>query len=114
QEKTNWMYVIPIGIVWLFIYYFIFSFLINKLNLKTPGREDKKAEEETQTSSENTKQSKRSLAIIEALGGKDNITNIDNCATRLRVSVKDGEMVDKESLMQTGTHGVVIKGNGVR
>lgn len=114
QEKTNWLYVIPIGIIWLFLYYFIFSFLIKKLNLKTPGREDEQVNEETKTTSESTKQSKRSVAIIEALGGKNNITNIDNCATRLRVSVEDGEIVNKESLMQTGSHGVVIKGTGVQ
>ncbi|MFD2210100.1 glucose-specific PTS transporter subunit IIBC [Virgibacillus halophilus] len=114
ESKTNWLYVIPIGIVWFFLYYFVFSFLIKKFNFKTPGRED---ESETSVSgNKNAVSSKggRATTIIEALGGKENLVDVDNCATRLRVTVKDGEKVDQEVLKQTGSRGVLVRGSGVQ
>lgn len=114
QALTNWMYVIPIGVIWFFLYFFTFTFLIRKFNFKTPGREDKKAEDDTTVQTTQGSGEERPLAIIQALGGKDNLVDIDNCATRLRVTVKDGEMVDKDALQQTGSKGVIVKGEGVQ
>lgn len=114
QDKTNWIYVIPIGILWFFLYYFTFSFLIKRFNFKTPGREDEKSGESTINQSGGDEKEGRPVAIIKALGGEENLIDVDNCATRLRVSVKDGEIIDKDALTQTGSKGVVVKGNGVQ
>ncbi|WP_096272504.1 glucose-specific PTS transporter subunit IIBC [Paucisalibacillus globulus] len=114
QDKTNWLYVIPIGIAWFFLYYFVFKFLINKFNYKTPGREDEKAEESSSNDAAPVSKEGRPYAIINALGGEENLVNVDNCATRLRVTVKDGEKVDKAALQQTGSKGVLVKGDGVQ
>ncbi|WP_414838816.1 glucose-specific PTS transporter subunit IIBC [Carnobacterium sp. TMP28] len=109
NAKTNWMTVILIGIVWFFLYYFTFKFLILKFNFKTPGRTDELEVAETKEKPEG-----RALNIIRALGGEENIVNVDNCATRLRVTVKDGKKVNKEALKETGSKGVLIRGNGVQ
>jgi maltose/glucose PTS system EIICB component len=114
QDKTNWLYVIPIGIAWFFLYYFVFKFLIKKFNYKTPGREDEKAEESSSNDAAPVSKEGRPYAIIHALGGEENLVNVDNCATRLRVTVKDGDKVDKAALQQTGSKGVLVKGDGVQ
>lgn len=114
QALTNWMFVIPIGIIWFFLYFFTFTFLIKKFNFKTPGREDKKAEDDTTVQTAPVSGEERPTAIIQALGGRDNLVDVDNCATRLRVTVKDGEMVNKEALQETGSRGVIVKGEGVQ
>ncbi|WP_339226589.1 glucose-specific PTS transporter subunit IIBC [Oceanobacillus sp. FSL K6-2867] len=114
QALTNWMYVIPIGIIWFFLYFFTFTFLIKKFNFKTPGREEKKAEDHADTATANATGEERPLAIIEALGGRDNLLDVDNCATRLRITVKDGEMVNEAALKHTGSKGVIVKGEGVQ
>lgn len=114
QEKTNWIYVIPIGIIWFFLYYFTFSFLIKRFNFKTPGREDEKAGKPAVNQSGGGTKEGRPFAIIEALGGMENLVDVDNCATRLRVTVKNSDIVDKDVLSQTGSKGVVIKGGGVQ
>lgn len=108
NERTNWIVVILIGIVWFFLYYFTFTFLIKKFNFKTPGREEKLEEVTTNQGSD------RANAIIEALGGTKNLVDVDNCATRLRVTVKDSEQVDEKGLQSTGSKGLVKKGNGVQ
>ncbi|MER1954306.1 MAG: glucose-specific PTS transporter subunit IIBC [Desemzia incerta] len=110
NARTNWLLVLPIGIAWFFLYYFTFTFLIRKFNFKTPGREEKLAA----TPTGNTVKEGRAVNIIEALGGKDNLVDVDNCATRLRVTVKDGSLVNKESLKATGSSGVLVKGNGIQ
>ncbi|GGB60775.1 PTS glucose transporter subunit IIB [Virgibacillus dakarensis] len=108
NDKTNWIMVPIIGIVWFFLYYFTFKFMIKKFNFKTPGREDDNVESRTFTKSE------RAEAIISGLGGESNIKDVDNCATRLRVSVHNSELVQKDDLMKTGAKGVVASGNGVQ
>ncbi|SDB81987.1 PTS system IIB component, Glc family /PTS system IIC component, Glc family [Pelagirhabdus alkalitolerans] len=107
-EKTNWIYVPIVGVPWFFLYYFTFKVLIRKFNFKTPGREDESEETVEYTKTE------RAIKIIQGLGGQSNIKDVDNCATRLRVSVNNGEKVDKEDLKKTGAHGVVVKGSGVQ
>ncbi|UXR82756.1 maltose/glucose-specific PTS transporter subunit IIC [Staphylococcus sp. IVB6214] len=107
QTKTNYLWIIPIGLVWFVLYYVIFRFLITKFNFKTPGRED----EETVQSVE---KSERAQTIIEGLGGADNIELVDCCATRLRVTLKDGTQVDEEKLKATESRGIIRKGNGIQ
>lgn len=109
---TNWFYVILVGVVLFPVYYFIFTFLIKKFNLKTPGRED----EENIITSPEASSNGDSLAenILEALGGKENITNLDACITRLRVSVKDVKNVNKDRIKALGASGVMEVGDNVQ
>ena len=126
NAKTSWMRVIPVGIIYFFLYYFIFKFMIRKFNFKTPGREDddtetklytkadvnarrEAAQAETVTSDDAT-----SEAITRGLGGKKNISDVDCCATRLRCTVKDASRVNDGILKATGASGVVHKGQGVQ
>ncbi|CAM3117509.1 PTS transporter subunit EIIC [Paenibacillus taichungensis] len=121
NAKTNWIIVPIIGVVWFFLYYFTFRILIVKLNLKTSGREeevisepDAKTQSQQSITPASTKGEERSIAILNGLGGADNINELDCCATRLRVSVKDIEKVQKDALTATGAKGVVLVGNGVQ
>lgn len=124
NAKTSWMLIIPVGIVYFFLYYFIFTFLIKKLDLKTPGREDD--DEETKLYSkadylaksadgkELSKDDALSDTIMRGLGGKKNIVTVDCCATRLRLSVEDENLVRKNMLKATGASGVITSGKNVQ
>lgn len=128
NEKTSWMMVIPIGIVYFFLYYLVFRFLIMKFDFKTPGREDDDTETKLYTradvnarkegdkagSSKGEKEDPVSATITKGLGGKKNISDVDCCATRLRCTVYRAELVDDALLKSTGASGVVHKGNGVQ
>ncbi len=125
NEKTSWMRIIPVGIIYFFLYYFIFSFLIKKFNLKTPGREDDDEETKLYTKADvNARKAEAkeeaagtdelSQAIANGLGGKKNITSVDCCATRLRCSVAKSELVNEKLLKATGAVGVIRKGQGVQ
>lgn len=129
NAKTSWMWIIPVGVVYFFLYYFIFSFLIKKFNLKTPGREEEDEETRLYTKADvNAKRTgsgseagqtgaavdQRSADIARFLGGKKNITSVDCCATRLRCSVERPELVDEKGLKATGAVGVIKKGQGVQ
>ncbi|WP_323125861.1 glucose-specific PTS transporter subunit IIBC [Gracilibacillus oryzae] len=108
-NRTDWWWVIIVGLVFSVIYYFGFRFAIQKFNLATPGRED-----EAQDSGEETKVDDRPYEILEAMGGQANITNLDACITRLRVSVDDKNKVDKERLKKLGASGVMEVGNNIQ
>ncbi|EML7265349.1 PTS transporter subunit EIIC [Raoultella ornithinolytica] len=108
EAKTHWMYVPLVGVPWFCLYYFTFRFLINRFGFMTPGREKEAAVENT------IPQSERAAAVIAGLGGRDNLEEVDCCATRLRVTVKDGGKVDQEALKATGARGVILRGNGVQ
>ncbi len=126
NEKTSWLLVIPVGIIYFFLYYFIFKILILKFDLKTPGREDSDTEtklytradvnarKENQNNKETTSNDSISEAITRGLGGKKNISDVDCCATRLRCTVKDASLINDGVLKATGASGVVHKGNGVQ
>lgn len=127
NEKTSWMLVIPVGIIYFILYYVIFTFLIKKFNFKTPGREDDDVETKLYTKADvNAKRGKSKAAgagidedpvsamITKGLGGKANISDVDCCATRLRITVKEVERVNEEILKQTGSRGIVKKGQGVQ
>lgn len=126
NEKTSWMRVIPAGIIYFLLYYFIFKFMIRKFNFKTPGREDDDTETKLYTKADvNARRESAgaagaacadpvSEAITRGLGGKKNISDVDCCATRLRCTVKNAELVNDSVLKATGASGVVHKGNGVQ
>lgn len=122
NSKTSWLLIIPLGLIYFMVYYFIFSFLIKKLNLKTPGREEDNEETKLYTRSDynekkkngQNKEDQLSAVITKGLGGKANISDIDCCATRLRVTVFDGNKVKDNILKSTGASGVVHKGTGVQ
>ncbi len=127
NEKTSWMRVIPVGIIYFFLYYFIFKFMILKFDFKTPGREDDDVEIKLYTKadvnarkeagkSEDTSESKDPLseAITKGLGGKKNISDVDCCATRLRCTVHNADLVNDSILKSTGASGVVHRGQGVQ
>lgn len=128
QDKTSWMYIIPVGIIYFFLYYFIFTFLIKRFNLKTPGREDDdtatklytkadvKARDAAAKESSAGKASGDAVSqtITQALGGSQNITSVDACATRLRCTVADSALVNDAALKATGAVGVIKRGTGVQ
>jgi glucose PTS system EIICBA or EIICB component len=111
NKQTHWWWVIPVGVVFAFIYYFGFRFAIRKFNLKTPGRENEEEEEAESTSGPT---SDLPYDILEAMGGKENITNLDACITRLRVQVAEVKNVDKARLKKLGAAGVLEVGNNVQ
>lgn len=131
NAKTSWLRIIPAGMVYFLLYYFLFSFLIKKFDLKTPGREDddeetklytkadvnarrtEAKEGESCSQAENSKDS-RSAAIVMGMGGRNNITSVDCCATRLRCSIADSSLVDEKLLKSTGAVGVIVKGQGIQ
>ncbi|MGL4393543.1 MAG: N-acetylglucosamine-specific PTS transporter subunit IIBC [Fusobacteriaceae bacterium] len=92
---TKWYMLLPLGIIFFLFYYFLFSFLIKKFNLKTPGRED---EEVAEIETGADKYIVIAKKIFDALGGKENILNVDYCATRLRLDVKNSETLDEKKI----------------
>ena len=125
NAKTNWVNVIFVGIVYFVVYYLLFTFLIKKFNYKTPGREDGDEEVKLYTRADvNAKKLEGkensdavdtvSELITEGLGGKANISDVDCCATRLRITVFDAGKVDENKLKASGAAGVIKKGNGVQ
>lgn len=121
NDKTSWLLIIPLGIAFFLVYYFLFSFLIKKFNFKTPGREEGSQETKLYTKAdynarkaEGNQQDETSAIITQGLGGADNIKDVDCCATRLRVTVHDGGKVNQDVLKTTGAAGVIQKGEGVQ
>ena len=122
NAKTGWLMILVAGVVYFALYYFIFKFLIEKFNLKTPGREDDSKETKLYTKKDvaekTTKGSgdveEQTLLILEGLGGHENISDLDSCATRLRVTVIDADKVDEKILKVSGAAGVVKSGKAVQ
>ncbi len=126
--KTDWIRIIPVGIIYFILYFVIFSFLIKKLDLKTPGREDTeetklytKADYKARQEGGSQKfekalspEDEKSMLITRGLGGKKNISDVDCCATRLRCTVVDPEKVKDAVLKQTGPSGIIKRGQGIQ
>ena len=94
---VNWFMLILQGAVFFAVYYFSFKFVINKMNLMTPGRnpeEDVEEDLELDRTSTGSAHSQTAAVLLEALGGKENIVSVDNCATRLRLEVKDTDKIN--------------------
>ena len=122
NAKTNWIWIVVVGLVYALIYYAVFYFMINKFNYKTPGREADDEETKLYTRKDVDARKKAgksepdtvSALILKGLGGKDNISDIDCCATRLRVTVKNPDLTDEAALKQSGASGVIRKGYGIQ
>ncbi|PRQ92090.1 PTS glucose transporter subunit IIB [Borreliella burgdorferi] len=114
NSKTNWIAIPILGIFYFIGFYFIFKFAIMKFNLKTIGREDEEMEK-PMMSSEKTSLSETASKVLEGLGGKDNITYIDACASRLRVNLKQIEVIKSDAYFKNlGASGILKKGNSVQ
>ena len=126
NSKTNWIMIPLVGVFYFVIYFFLFRFLILKRNYATPGRDNSDSVKLYTRKDYDEKKNARkgggarlssnetSALILEGLGGKDNIISLDNCATRLRVSVKDPSLVSDTLLKQSGCAGVIKKGEGIQ
>ena len=127
NTKTNWIWIVIVGIGYFLVYYFLFTLLIKKLDLKTPGRDDSgeaklytradvnaRKQEKNADGEKDSEEDSISADILKGLGGKENISNVDCCATRLRCTVYDKDLVKDDLLKSTGASGVVHKGNGVQ
>lgn len=108
QNRTEWWWVIIVGAVYAVIYYFVFRFLIQLLNLKTPGRED----EESNIGEVDI--AALPFNVLKAMGGEQNIKHLDACITRLRVEVQDTSMVNESTLKSLGASGVMKVGNNMQ
>ena len=129
NERTHWIWIVIVGVVYFFLYYFTFSVMITKMNLKTPGREDDDGEVKLFTRADFKAKTgvgpdgstpaggvsdPVSATILQGLGGKKNIADVDCCATRLRITVVDESKVDDKTLKASGASGVIHKGNGIQ
>ena len=111
--KQPWWIAVLLGLCFAVIYYFVFRFAITKFNLKTPGREDAEENEDAETSAKG-QAGDLAYNILEAMGGQHNITHLDACITRLRVSVNDIKNVDKDELNKLGAAGILEVGNNIQ
>ena len=127
NAKTSWIWVVIVGAVYFVLYFLVFSFMIKKFNFMTPGREENASEIKLYTRQDVDAQKKGaegtkggnsddalSAEIVRGLGGKDNISDVDCCITRLRCTVKDPAKVDQQLLKASGASGVLCKGQGVQ
>ena len=126
NSKTNWIWIVIVGLVYAVIYYFVFYFMITKFNYKTPGREADDEETKLYTRQDvNDRKNKAnkksdgtvdrvSALILKGLGRKENISDIDCCATRLRITVINPDLVKDNLLKDSGASGVVRKGDGIQ
>ncbi len=122
NAKTHWLWIVAVGAIYAVIYYLVFYFMITKLNLKTPGREADDEETKLYTRADmNTKNSNSAAAadgvsrlIVKGLGGRDNIADLDCCATRLRITLKDSSLASDGDLKASGASGVIHKGDGIQ
>ena len=124
NAKTHWVWVIVVGAVYFVLYYIIFRFMISKFNYKTPGRDDAEEVKLYTRADVNARNAASgsvpagndpvSALIVEGLGGANNLSDVDCCATRLRCTVKDAALVKQDVLKASGASGVICKGNGVQ
>ncbi len=107
---NNTLMIIPLGIAAFVVFYLVFYFAITKFNLKTPGREDEEAdfaEVDKNAKLANNDFTAIAAAVLEGLGGKENVESLDNCITRLRLEVKDGTLVNEKKIKAAGVAGVM-------
>ncbi|MBR1859005.1 MAG: PTS transporter subunit EIIC [Selenomonadaceae bacterium] len=131
SDKSHWVRMLPIFAGYAVLYFITFKFFIMKWDLKTPGREADDEEVKMVSKDEYRKATgvgvaggsaanvpadfdTKSATILAGVGGVDNVTEIDCCATRLRLTLNDGSKVDEAKLKTTGAGGVVIKGNAIQ
>jgi PTS system N-acetylglucosamine-specific IIC component len=106
---NTWM-IIPLGIAAFVVFYAVFRFAIIKFDFKTPGREDDDLEAEKSAVLSNNNYTEVASIVLAGLGGKENITSVDNCVTRLRLEVKDQALVDEKKIKSAGVSGIIRPG----
>ena len=104
-ENPIWL--LGIGVIVAIIYYIVFKFAITKFNLKTPGREDDELSGEMNAHLSNDNFTEVASIVLKGLGGKENIANIDNCVTRLRLEIKDHTLVNEKIIKSAGVAGII-------
>ncbi|HEL1629262.1 TPA: PTS transporter subunit EIIC [Streptococcus suis] len=115
NDKTNWIYVIPVGLFWAAVYYLVFKFLVTKFHVLVPGMESSdQASHSEKVLSNGSSLRDNAIAIIDALGGADNIENVTACATRLRVSLRNSGLVDKGVIQSIGATAVLDVKGGIQ
>ncbi|MBM7311882.1 PTS transporter subunit EIIC [Streptococcus suis] len=115
NDKTNWIYVIPVGLLWAAVYYLVFKFLVTKFHVLVPGMESSdQASHSEKVLSNDSSLRDNAIAIIDALGGADNIENVTACATRLRVSLRNSGLVDKGVIQSIGATAVLDVKGGIQ
>lgn len=122
NAKTHWINIVWVGLIYFAVYYFLFTFLIKKFNFKTPGRDEEEEVKLYTRADVNAKKEEKSVGqdneisaiILKGLGGQNNLSDLDCCATRLRITVKDSSKVSESLLKSSGAAGVIIKGNGIQ
>ena len=125
NAKTHWIWIVVVGVVYFVIYYLVFRFMITKFDYKTPGRDDAEEVKLYTRADVNARSAASgsnapagddpvSALIVEGLGGTDNLSDVDCCATRLRCTVKDVALVKQDVLKASGASGVICKGDGVQ
>lgn len=131
NAKTNWLMLLPVIAGYFLLYFVVFRFFIKKWDLRTPGREAEGEETKMITKDEYRAATGvgvaggkaadvpadfdvRSAMIAKGCGGVKNVADIDCCATRLRLTLNDGSLIDESILKSTGASGVVAKGNGIQ
>ncbi|MDD7565830.1 MAG: PTS transporter subunit EIIC [Streptococcus suis] len=115
NDKTNWIYVIPVGLLWAAVYYLVFKFLVTKFHVLVPGMESSdQASHSEKVLSNGSSLRDNAIAIIDALGGVDNIENVTACATRLRVSLRNSGLVDKGVIQSIGATAVLDVKGGIQ
>ena len=107
NTKTNWLHVIPVGILYFIVYFIVFRVMILKFNYQTPGHEKDNAAPVNNADN-------KSQQILDGLGGLENISDLSCCATRLRVTLHRPSKLNKEKLLATGAAAVVANGDGVQ
>ncbi|MGX8834878.1 glucose PTS transporter subunit IIA [Amedibacillus sp. YH-ame6] len=121
NDKTSWYLAIPVGLFYFCLYYFVFKFMIVRFNLKTIGRggaqdllaltiHNKKDKQE----SDSYVIDKQAQRIVVGVGGRDNISNLDSCITKLRLTINDSAKVNKALLKQAGAAAIIMHGNGLQ
>ncbi len=128
-SKTSWYWIPVVGVAYFAVYFLLFQFLILKFDLKTPGRDEneevklyvrsdvnakKAAGKGSDAKDGNSPENMRSQMILNGLGGKKNVADVDCCITRLRCTVNKPELVSEEILKKTGAAGVIRKGQGIQ
>ncbi|MCI9163529.1 MAG: PTS transporter subunit EIIC [Lachnospiraceae bacterium] len=121
--KTSWYWIPVVGVAYFAVYFFLFKFLILKFDLKTPGRDDSEEVKLYRRSDVDARKNspegraavdERSQMILNGLGGRKNVVDVDCCITRLRCTVNKPELVNEALLKKTGAAGVIKKGQGVQ
>lgn len=114
NDKTNWLNLTPFGLVWALIYFFVFTFFIKKFKIAIPGMVEDPDVPSEEVINKNTSLHEESMIIIDALGGKNNIESVEACATRLRIAVIDGQIIQKQKIKNLGATAVFEVNGGIQ